>query len=312
MRKVLFTGGGGAGNEALFRLLGNQYMLYFGDADVDAIDPAIPKERRHKLPLASDPEFITKMLELCGRLGIDILVPGVDEELRLLALCRGKFTPTCLMLPHEDYIKFMLDKLEMINNLSERQIPVPRTLRLSDDFYGMSFPCISKPRRGRGSRDVCVLDSYEEAVALKAKKGALAKDIVVQEKIEGVEYTVQMLADAHGLLQAIVPVKVGIKRGITIRAETEYAPCVIAACHAIHKAIPASGCYNIQLIMTAEGKVLPFEINPRISTTLCLVVAAGVDPISIFLGDKKRNGDELLRFATGVRLHRHWSNHFYE
>jgi carbamoyl-phosphate synthase large subunit len=310
MIKILFTGGGGAGNEALFKLLGSNYILYFGDADLEAIDPLIPKDRRYKLPWASDPEFVAKMLKLCRRLGIDILVPGVDEELALLAHHAGEFTPTRMILPHENYIEFMLDKFKMINELDIRKIPVPRTFVLSDDPHGMTFPCISKPRRGRGSRDVCVLDSYDAAFALKVRKGALANEILLQEKIEGVEYTVQMLADANGSLRAIVPVKVGIKRGITLRAETEYEPCVIAACHAIHKAIPAAGCYNIQLIMTAKGEVLPFEINPRISTTLCLVVASGVDPISIFLGDNRLDGNGLLPFTAGVRLHRHWGNHF--
>ena len=312
MIKVLFTGGGGAGNEALFRLLGGQYMLHFGDADITTIDPSIPEDQRHELPYASDPDFVKRIVELCRRLNIDLLIPGVDEELLVLARNANSLAPTRLLLPNEKYIETMLDKLCMVNALASKKIPVPQTHTLADEMGDIGFPCISKPRIGRGSRDVRVLDSRDEAVALKLKLGSMARQMLVQEKIEGDEYTVQMVADSGGCLRAIVPVKVGVKRGITLRAETEAEPRVIAACHSLHQALPTAGSYNIQLIMTAEGGVLPFEINPRISTTLCLVVAAGIDPISIFLGDLGQDGEALLTFSAGIHLQRHWTNHFFK
>lgn len=310
MIKVLFTGGGGAGSEALFRLLGEKYTIYFGDADVTAIDPSIPTDRRCELPWAADLDFVGKMDVLCRRLDIDLLIPGVDEELLALAKNADVLAPTRLLLPDEKYIETMLDKLHMIDALAAMKIPVPLSRTLADDLHDIRFPCISKPRSGRGSRDVRVLDSPEDAVTLKSQLGSLAREMLVQDKIEGVEYTVQMLADSSANLRAIVPVKVGVKRGITLRAETEAEPAVIAACRAVHQALSTGGCYNIQLIMTPEGRVLPFEINPRISTTLCLVVAAGIDPISIFYGDG--GGDELLPFVAGIHLRRHWANYFLE
>lgn len=309
MIKVLFTGGGGAGNEALWRLLGHRYTLHFGDADLIAIDPSIPEDRRHQLPWASDPDFVGKMADLCRRLGIDLLVPGVDEELLALARNANALAPTRLLLPNADYVGTMLDKLHMVSALSEKNIQVPFSRTLVDSLDGFSFPCISKPRSGRGSRDVRVLNSSEEATALCLAAGRAAEKILLQEKIEGTEYTVQMVADAGGQLHAIVPVKVNIKRGITLRAETEAEPQVIAACHMMHQAIPAGGCYNIQLILTAKGSVLPFEINPRVSTTLCLVVAAGIDPIAIFSGHVHTKN--ILPFIAGIQLRRHWTNYFF-
>lgn len=78
-----------------------------------------------------------------------------------------------------------------------------------------------------------------------------------------------------------------IKKGITLRAETDRDERVIAACVAIHAAQPVSGCYNIQLMKAEAGDVKPFEINPRISTTACLALAAGVDFVDVYLGGKK-------------------------
>ena len=309
MIKVLFTGGGGAGNEALWRLLGHRYTLHFGDADPITIDPCIPEDRRHQLPWASDPNFVIKMSDLCRSLGIDLLVPAVDEELLALARSANELAPTRLLLPYSDYVETMLDKLQMIRSLSENKIPVPFSRTLADDLKGIRFPCISKPRNGRGSRDVRVLNSASDAMSLKIALGKAAEAILVQDKIDGVEYTVQMVADVNGDLRAIVPVRVGLKRGITLRAETEAEPRVIAACRAIHQAIPTKGSYNIQLMLSVDGAVMPFEINPRVSTTLCLVVAAGIDPIAVFL--EHTENDRSPSFVEGVQLRRHWTNHFF-
>ena len=61
-------------------------------------------------------------------------------------------------------------------------------------------------------------------------------------------------------------------------------------------------------MLSPDGRALPFEIHPRVSTTLCLAVAAGVDPISIYLGSDNRS--DPIPFAGGVQLRRHWKNHF--
>jgi len=129
----------------------------------------------------------------------------------------------------------------------------------------------------------------------------------VQELLMGQEYTVLMAADREARLHAVVPVKVMVKRGITLRAETESQPEVINACAAIHRALPTTGCYNIQLYLAPDRRVLPFEINPRISTTFCLGIAAGVDPVEIFLGNAAPKG--LRDFRAGLSLKRSWHNH---
>ena len=304
----MFTGGGGAGAEALWKLYAPRYEVHFADADIDTIDPIVCLTQRHQIPLASDDIFFKEVNELCKKLEIDVLVPSVDEELIILAQGIDKILPTKLMLPDYEFLAVMLDKLSMIMELAKKNIPTPLTVSLDDDFSGISFPCICKPRKGRGSRDVRVLNTREEGQALKTTLGLSANGFIVQNKIEGQEYTVQMAANLNGVLSAVVPVKVAVKRGITIVAEVEAEQRVIEACKRIHAACPTKGCYNIQLILTKDGEVMPFEINPRVSTTYCLVVAANVDPIEIFLG--KDNLGELAPFSSGMQLRRHWKNHF--
>jgi carbamoyl-phosphate synthase large subunit len=305
--RVLLTGGGGAGNEALWRLLGGRYELHFADADVDAFDPSIDKGRCHVVPLAADASFVEGIRSLCRGLEVDLLIPGVDEELLPLARAERELAPTRLLLPHADYVGIMLDKLESMRRLAQTGISVPLTEPLNAISGRIPYPCIAKPREGRGSRGVRIVAGADEALALQRFLGPRQGQFVLQEKMSGTEFTVLMAANAKRELAAVVPVEVDLKRGITLRARTVADLGVIETCTTIHNMLPAAGCYNIQLVLCDDGVARPFEINPRISTTFCLSVAAGIDPIAVFTS--KVTQSQPLRFQAGVELRRHWKNY---
>ena len=128
----------------------------------------------------------------------------------------------------------------------------------------------------------------------------------MQEKIIGDEYTVQMIASPRSELVAILPIKVKEKRGSTVSATMVEDLSVIQYCRSIHDAFQPDGCYNIQLVKASSGEVLAFEINPRISTTMVMAIAAGIDPFESFL---ERGGfaSSLVRVPK-IHLHRHWVN----
>jgi carbamoyl-phosphate synthase large subunit len=305
--RLLFTGGGGAGNEALLRLLADRYTVHFADADMSRIDPGLPADRRHAIPLANDIAFAARLSDLCRRLSIGVLIPGVDEELPYMDEVAARTPGLRILVPEPAFVAIMRDKLVSMQELARGGIAVPRTSTAAEPAPG--FPCLAKPRRGRGSRGVQVLESEHDLEAYRQLSRLAPDAIILQELLVGQEYTVMMAADSNGILCAVVPVRVALKKGITLSAETQKSADVETACRAMHAAVPTRGCYNVQLIRTAEGRVLPFEINPRVSTTLCLGIAAGVDPIAVFLGEA-RHGD--VSFRAGVRLQRHWRNHINE
>jgi carbamoyl-phosphate synthase large subunit len=305
MKKLFFTGGGGAGSEAIYRLLSSKYELYFGDADIETISCSIPGQCRYQIPYASSPVFVNQLEAICKELNIDLLIPGVDEE-----LSKMPDIDVPVMLPDSEYVELMLDKLLSANAISGAGLNSPRTISVFEFQSGKEFifPCIVKPRVGRGSRNVYVIQNADQVNAYLTFTGLSSKQVVLQELVEGTEYTVLMSSDCQGNLKAVVPVKIDVKRGITIRAETDANQAVIDGCKSIHHALPAIGCYNIQLIYSEDGRVMPFEINPRISTTFCLGLSSGVDPIEIYLGDSSPG--ELMTYQAGVMLRRSWVNNF--
>ena len=308
MKKLLFTGGGGAGNEAIWRLLINKYEIHFADADISKINPTINIHNKHAIPLASEQIFLTELIKLCNDLEIDYLIPGVDEELITIAQSSKLFLPTELILPSLSFIKTNLNKLSTAEYYGSKNIKVPKTEVLSNLSNQISFPIITKPIHGRGSRDVLKHDKYDQLDNYR-KSIDTVDNYIAQEAIVGDEFTVQMIANKDTSLQAIIPVKLFIKSGITISAVTSNEKNVIKVCKEIHNVFPTSGIYNIQLILTDNNEAIPFEINPRISTTFCLVLhSLKFDPIELFINANKKSG--LVGFDEGVRLDRYWYNHF--
>lgn len=305
MKRILFTGGGGAAAEAIFRLLGDRYDLHFADGDRDAIAPTIPPARRHRAPLARDPAFVEGMAALARELKIDVIVPGVDEELVALAENAARLAPARLLLPSAEFVALHLDKLASMRALAAHGLSHPQTVPIAD-AASVDAPFIAKPRSGRGSRGVEKLQAHDEIPAYLKLYRRKADEVIAQALVAGQEYTVFVAADDQARLRAVVPVKVGSKKGVTIAAETEAHAGVIAYAKAFQQAFGARGVYNIQL-MLKDGVCYPFEINPRVSTTFCLVLAEGYDP---FADLTAAFGGEPYVPRRRVTLRRNWFNHF--
>jgi len=305
--RILFTGGGGAATSALWALLKDQHEVYFADADAEAKPANVPMARWLHIDRADQPTFLETLLYRCEQYRIDVLVPGVDEELLRIADARTLFG--ChVLLPSSWFIQCHRDKFVSMQGLMSMGIPCPQTALLGHwNGYAprvvASWPCIVKPRRGRGSRDIKECGSMDEARALES---LYPEQLIVQEYLHGQEYTVTCVADQQMNLRAVVPVKVGLKRGVTLRAETDHDEAVTALCVAIHQADPFSGIVNVQCIKAADGTVKPFEINPRISTTTCLAMAAGVDVLGLALSEGLALSDGLAPFRK-VSLRRSWA-----
>ena len=307
MTRLLLTGGGGAGVEALWRLWSGRYDLHIADADPDAIPPAVPNDRRHRLPMAKSKDFVSATAALFQDLGIDILIPAVDEELTKLAALTAVLPEIEVLAPAPKFIAVMQNKLDSARALAGAGLAAPRTVPI-EDAATIGFPCIVKPCTGRGSRGVRIVRDRRTAEACANLAAADENPTIAQELLEGQEYTVLVAADAEARLHAVVPIRVSLKRGVTIRAETDQASVVVAACRAVHAAFPTPGAFNVQLMLTQSGDAVPFEINPRVSTTLCLAIAAGIDPVAIYRGVAKAESPDLLPFTSGLSLRRYWAN----
>ncbi len=304
MKKILFTGGGGAATQIINDVLFNKYECHFADANQNnhAIPNIIDKSRQHSVPYCSSQNYVKDLVELIYENNIDLLIPGVDEELFLLDEIKSKLSRTEILAPDYEYIKKMIDKKSMSQILGRENMVNPGAYDLKDNE--LPYPVFIKPKIGRGSRNVLRIDSVNQLNSFFKLYDLCMDDFVAQNYLQGDEYTVMMSANKDKDLMAIVPVRVYEKKGITIYAEVIDDNLIIDVCHKIHNAIPTKGCYNIQLMKTSDNKAIPFEINPRVSTTFFMSFIAGIDPIQNY--HETKVSDVLQTFKPNIKMRRYW------
>lgn len=281
------------------------------------VDPTAPglylADRGYLVPPGDSEAFVPRMRSLCADEGAVAVVPLVDEELvRVSELAEDGVS---VLLPRLDFVTACLDKYVLMRQLADAGIGVPRTWLASEwpaDAAATSpGGLIVKPRIGRGSRGVLVIDSVRDMARVVSESGYAADELIVQERITGAEYTVSVVVWRDGGVQAVVPKEVLLKQGVTKYAVTRRNLEVVRTCRAIQNALRADGPFNVQLCLDGRGRPRVFEINPRFSSTAALTVAAGVDEITGLLRQAIGDGPKLTDdWREGVAMVRRWSEEF--
>jgi carbamoylphosphate synthase large subunit len=118
-------------------------------------------------PLANDPAYKTHMMELCERVGIDVLIPGSDPELIPIAEMGSDLASrgTAAIVGSAASIRLCRDKLAMSQYMIDRSIPFVQTWSLDDaraQAANLPYPLIVKERSGSGSVGAQVLSSPQD------------------------------------------------------------------------------------------------------------------------------------------------------
>ncbi len=255
---ILVTGvGGNVGQGVLrilrtldlpFRLVGTNTSLPCGGTHLcDAL---------HKTPFATAPEFLEFMRDLCQRERVALILPCTDYEAYYLADAPG--LPPAVTSPPATQRAF-LDKLETWQLCVAAGVPFARSFLPS--AYPGGFPAtLVKPREGRGSRGIHVDP---------ADPRGFDDSFVVQERIIGPEITVAFYVTRAGRTHGFIALERELGAGATMLCTVTHAwDAVLAPLIATFvAAFGVRGSCNIQAIVRANGEIVPFEVNGRISGT---------------------------------------------
>ncbi|KIH96603.1 carbamoylphosphate synthase [Streptomonospora alba] len=279
------------------------------------IDPTAPglylADRCHLVPPGASDAYLPGIRGICLREGAAALVPLVDEE--LAAVSRLADDGIAVLLPRPEFVATCLDKYALMRRLADAGLPVPRTRTAAEWTGPPAEPLVVKPRSGRGGRGVVRLGSAHRLGALLAETGRPADELIAQEEIAGTEFTVSVVAWRDGVVQAVVPKEVVLKRGVTKYAVTRRHERVSEVCRAVQQELRADGPFNVQLALDSDGEPRIFEINPRFSSTAPLTRAAGVDEVGGLLRQATAGGPHLAGdWREGVVMVRRWSDEFIE
>jgi carbamoyl-phosphate synthase large subunit len=137
-------------------------------------------------------------------------------------------------------------------------------------------------------------------------------DPIVQSRINGREFTADVLVDHDGTVASCVPRwRLATKAGISTKGETFESPSVADVVARTVTATAVTGPLNLQGFVHRDGPVV-MEVNPRFSGGLPLSIAAGADLVGEAvrgaLGQPLRA--ERVQYRPGVRMIRYFDEVF--
>lgn len=263
--KILVTGiGGPAGRNVSLLLLERGHTV--GGTDMRRV--SLPDVTYHPVPPACDPTFLPTLASLAEEGGADLLIPTVQEELPIIAAHRAEVTVPVVIAPYPA-VHLADDKLLTAQALAAAGTPIPRFARPSE-LHGpedvtsrIGWPCLSKPRVGRGGRGITVYDSPDQWPRI----AALGDTFIVQEFAFGTDYAPNIFLPPGGDSAVVVVLeKTGLREGRTgnaVGVRRVLAPDVSAvALSAVH-ALGLTGPLDVDIRRRADGTPVILEINAR-------------------------------------------------
>jgi len=210
--------------------------------------------------------YIQYLIKFINKYQIDIFFPCIDLEIPVISENKDKIeAETSCKVFVDDFYKIQIcnDKYMTAKYLEDFSLPHPETDLVATVEHN-KFPVIIKSREGCGSKDIHLINSKEEI-----KPFLNNKDYIIQEYLEGDEYTAGVYLGDDNKIKGVCILKRTLKDGSTYTAERildlqlEEEIATIAT-HVRMKYL------NIQFRLK-NGKVCPFELNGRFSGTTGII-----------------------------------------
>ena len=291
--------------------LGIDIAIHACDLDSELSAACQDADFAFDVPRCSAPDYVHTLFDYCRAHGIKLLVPTIDPELMPLAEARERFASIGCML-HErgvETIEIERDKAVTTKVLAEHGVPVPRTAYVDEVRAAPEswlWPLFIKPSAGSASRGIGLIHSVNEIA------DTYSEPMIVQENLNGDEYTVNIYVDADGELVTAVPHKrLAVRAGEVEKGITERRSDIRDLAERVVTALPnPSGIMCFQLIEDADRGVRVFEINARFGGGYPLADRAGgrfaesllarVASMPECASDEWSEGVKMLRYDAAV------------
>lgn len=283
-------------------------------ADASRLTPAMQfVSQAHVVPAIASGHYIDALLKVVRSQGIGLLVPLLDSELMALAEAREKFAALgcTAVISSPAVIETCQDKLATFRALQNAGIDTPQTWPwvAMVEQKKHQFPYYMKPRQGSAAKGNFVIRDLDELRVL----GKRVPDAIVQEYVEGKEYTMDVYTGLDGVVRCVVPRKrLEVRTGEVSKGLVVKDPDIMAVGARVAQMLgECRGVVTVQCIRTPLGRIRVIEMNARFGGGAPLAIHAGADfpkwILQEHLGRRPRinstgfrDGVAMLRFDDSV------------
>lgn len=332
---VLMTGAGAPGAYGIIQCLRNNGERDIRLVGVDMSDRASCKDLMdafYVVPAASSPGFIDAVYDICLAEGVQVIVPIVTRELTHFSESREKFAAAGVKVSvlDKDILDIVNNKARLLSYCQENGLPTPQfaVARTADEVERAleTFRCDIKPvyvksALGNGSRGVRYVDQsrskYDAFFNEKPDSACMGKrellealrehetipEMLVMEALPGIEYSADALAKDGEIVYLAVRESPVVRSSITLESTIVKESRIEQFCTELIKSLNITGNIGFDFRADASGYPHIMEINPRLTATVVLNAAAGINfPYSVvkMMLDEPLP-DLSLRYGVSVR-----------
>lgn len=284
-------------------------------ADISETAPAIYfADKNYIIPRVGERNYIDSIIEICREEKIKLIVPTIDTELDILAENKElieKNTNAKVLVSSKEVINICRNKINTSIFFEENGFGVPRLItdyHLSTGNY--KFPLFIKPLDGSSSINTfrvnnrLHLDFFIKYV----------KNPIIQEFIEGKEYTIDAFMDFEGNPITIVPrERVATRGGEISKGKIVKDFELIEEVKKVIEVLRPIGHITFQCMKTVYG-IKFIEINPRFGGGAPMSIKAGANsPMNLYkllMGEKLTYNEDYednmmaLRFDDSIFINK--------
>lgn len=277
------------------------------------VSAAFVADQHELVPRVTSPEYINTLKGICKRHNVKLVIPLIDTELLVLSENQEQFqhNGTTILVSSPAVNEISRDKRKTHAFFSSIGVHTPRIFDPDDILNDPSahYPFFLKPADGSSSIGVTVIRTARELQFFKD----YIPEAILQEYINGDEYTLDVLVDFQGKVLSIVPrLRIETRAGEVSKGITAKNKQLIDAGRKVVESLPGPrGCLTVQCFLTEHGETHFIEINPRFGGGYPLSYAAGADfpgmIIQMMLNrqiktaiDAWQDGLVMLRYDEGI------------
>lgn len=244
--------------------LGLDLEVHACDLEPDLSAACRDADARFAVPRCTDADYVDRLIDYCEQHSIRLLVPTIDPELYPLAKARDRFAAigTMVHVSSPETIEVVRDKALTASSLEQAGVSVPRTATVDAvraNPQDWRWPSFIKPSGGSASRGIGEVQSVADLLP------SYEEPMILQDLLDGQEYTVNIYVDAKGQLVSVIPhIRLSVRAGEVEKGRTAKCPDIEAIATGVVKALPGlRGVACFQLIDDARLGMRVFEINAR-------------------------------------------------
>lgn len=269
-------------------------------------------DRGIMLPRIKSGDYIEAIIDICKKEEVSLIVPTIDTELLLLAENKDRIeqeTEARVLVSDIEIIRICRNKLVTQKFMEEHGFLMPICYQKEEiDHQELKFPLFMKPIDGSSSIDAFKVNNREELETYLK----LIKEPIIQEYIEGEEYTVDVFLDFDSNIISIVPrIRIATRSGEISKGRIVKDKEITADVKRLMGVLRPVGHITVQCKKTEKG-IVYIEINPRFGGGAPMSIKAGADSCKnlyrLMMGEKLaynenfRDNVTFLRFDSCIML----------